>query len=118
MNASLLPRLSRARPSEWQLALSGRAGAAGFLFSGLVCEANRLLAKEEIADTPEGTMSSSVVERHRAEILALAMRHGARNVRVFGSLAQLAARTTFSRRPGEVGLESEDRSLYHPPPLV
>ena len=33
-------------------------------------------------------MSSALLTRYRAEILELAMRHGARNVRVFGSLAR------------------------------
>jgi hypothetical protein len=33
-------------------------------------------------------MSSSVLQRYRSEILDLALRHGARNVRVFGSLAR------------------------------
>jgi predicted nucleotidyltransferase len=33
-------------------------------------------------------MDSSFLKRYRAEILELAMRHGARNVRVFGSLAR------------------------------
>jgi uncharacterized protein len=33
-------------------------------------------------------MSSAVLEKYRAEILNLAMRHGARNVRVFGSFAR------------------------------
>jgi predicted nucleotidyltransferase len=33
-------------------------------------------------------MNSSVLEKHRAEILNLAMRHGVRNVRVFGSFAR------------------------------
>jgi predicted nucleotidyltransferase len=33
-------------------------------------------------------MSSTTLQRYRAEILDLAMRHGARNVRVFGSLAR------------------------------
>ncbi len=33
-------------------------------------------------------MSSSILQKYREEILDLAMRHGARNVRVFGSLAQ------------------------------
>lgn len=33
-------------------------------------------------------MSSSLVQRYRVEILALALRHGARDVRVFGSLAR------------------------------
>ncbi len=33
-------------------------------------------------------MSSSLVQRYRAGILDLAMRHGARDVRVFGSLAR------------------------------
>ena len=32
-------------------------------------------------------MSSSLLQRYRTEILDLAVRHGARNVRVFGSLA-------------------------------
>lgn len=33
-------------------------------------------------------MSNALLKRYRAEILELAMRHGARNVRVFGSLAR------------------------------
>jgi predicted nucleotidyltransferase len=33
-------------------------------------------------------MDSSFLKRYRVEILELAMRHGARNVRVFGSLAR------------------------------
>jgi uncharacterized protein len=33
-------------------------------------------------------MNSSVVQKYRAEILDLALRHGAGNVRVFGSLAR------------------------------
>jgi predicted nucleotidyltransferase len=33
-------------------------------------------------------MSSLVLQRYRAEILELALRHGARDVRVFGSLAR------------------------------
>jgi predicted nucleotidyltransferase len=33
-------------------------------------------------------MSSSILQKHRAEILDVAMRHGARDVRVFGSLAR------------------------------
>jgi predicted nucleotidyltransferase len=33
-------------------------------------------------------MSSTILHKYRAEILSLAMRHGARNVRVFGSLAR------------------------------
>jgi uncharacterized protein len=33
-------------------------------------------------------MSSATLEKHRTEILDLATRHGARNVRVFGSLAR------------------------------
>ena len=33
-------------------------------------------------------MSSSILQKYRKEILALAMRHGAGNVRVFGSLAR------------------------------
>jgi predicted nucleotidyltransferase len=33
-------------------------------------------------------MSNSLLKKHRAEILNLAKRHGARNVRVFGSLAR------------------------------
>lgn len=33
-------------------------------------------------------MSSAVLKKYRAEILNLAMRHGARNVRVFGSFAR------------------------------
>ncbi len=33
-------------------------------------------------------MSSSILQKYRAEILDLALRHGARNVRVFGSLAR------------------------------
>lgn len=33
-------------------------------------------------------MSSAVLEKYRAEILHLAMRHGARDVRVFGSFAR------------------------------
>jgi hypothetical protein len=33
-------------------------------------------------------MSSAVLEKYRAEILNLAMRHGARDVRVFGSFAR------------------------------
>jgi len=33
-------------------------------------------------------MSDSILKRYRAEILDVAMRHGARDVRVFGSLAQ------------------------------
>jgi len=33
-------------------------------------------------------MSSSLLQRYRTEILDLAVRHGARNVRVFGSLAR------------------------------
>jgi predicted nucleotidyltransferase len=61
-------------------------------------------------------MSSSVVQRYRAEILALAMRYGAKNVRVFSSLVRGEGRedsdldllVTLSAAP----------SLYHPPPLV
>jgi predicted nucleotidyltransferase len=34
---------------------------------------------------------NEVLRRHRAEILRLAARHGARNVRVFGSVARGAA---------------------------
>lgn len=33
-------------------------------------------------------MSSALIKRYRSEILDLAMRHGAGNVRVFGSLAR------------------------------
>src|SRR5436305_13832982 len=33
-------------------------------------------------------MSNSLLQKHRAEILDVALRHGARNVRVFGSLAR------------------------------
>lgn len=33
-------------------------------------------------------MSNTLLKRYRTEILELAMRHGARNVRVFGSLAR------------------------------
>jgi len=33
-------------------------------------------------------MSNSLLQKHRAEILDLALRHGASNVRVFGSLAR------------------------------
>jgi predicted nucleotidyltransferase len=33
-------------------------------------------------------MGSSILQEYRDEILALALRHGARNVRVFGSLAR------------------------------
>ena len=33
-------------------------------------------------------MSSSILQKHRTGILDLAMRHGARDVRVFGSLAR------------------------------
>ena len=33
-------------------------------------------------------MRSSLLERYRAEILDLALRHGAKDVRVFGSLAR------------------------------
>lgn len=33
-------------------------------------------------------MSNALLQRYRVEILALAMRHGASNVRVFGSLAR------------------------------
>jgi len=33
-------------------------------------------------------MSSSILQKYRTEILDLAMRHGARDVRVFGSLAR------------------------------
>jgi uncharacterized protein len=33
-------------------------------------------------------MSSAILQKYRAEILDLAMRHGAGNVRVFGSLAR------------------------------
>lgn len=33
-------------------------------------------------------MSSTILSKYRAEILALAKRHGAKNVRVFGSLAR------------------------------
>ncbi len=33
-------------------------------------------------------MSNSILQRYRAEILDLALTHGARNVRVFGSLAR------------------------------
>jgi len=33
-------------------------------------------------------MSSAILKRYRAEILELAMRHGARDVRVFGSLSR------------------------------
>jgi predicted nucleotidyltransferase len=33
-------------------------------------------------------MSSSLLQRYRTEILDLAVRHGARDVRVFGSLAR------------------------------
>jgi predicted nucleotidyltransferase len=33
-------------------------------------------------------MSAAILHRHRTEILALALRHGAGNVRVFGSLAR------------------------------
>ncbi|HSK75490.1 MAG TPA: nucleotidyltransferase family protein [Thermoanaerobaculia bacterium] len=33
-------------------------------------------------------MSRALLQKYRAEILDLAMRHGARNVRVFGSLAR------------------------------
>lgn len=33
-------------------------------------------------------MSSEILQKYRSEILALAMRHGAGNVRVFGSLAR------------------------------
>ena len=33
-------------------------------------------------------MSNSLLQKYRAEILDLARRHGARNVRVFGSLAR------------------------------
>jgi predicted nucleotidyltransferase len=33
-------------------------------------------------------MGSSILREYRAEILDLALRHGARNVRVFGSLAR------------------------------
>jgi len=33
-------------------------------------------------------MSASILQRYRTEILALALRHGAGNVRVFGSLAR------------------------------
>jgi uncharacterized protein len=33
-------------------------------------------------------MSSSLLQKYRSEILDLAMRHGAGNVRVFGSLAR------------------------------
>ena len=33
-------------------------------------------------------MRSLILQQYRAEILAMAMRHGARNVRVFGSLAR------------------------------
>jgi predicted nucleotidyltransferase len=36
----------------------------------------------------EDAAMSSLVQQYRAEILALAVRHGARNVRVFGSLAR------------------------------
>jgi predicted nucleotidyltransferase len=33
-------------------------------------------------------MSSSILQKYRAEILDLALSHGVRNVRVFGSLAR------------------------------
>lgn len=33
-------------------------------------------------------MSSLILQRYRAEILELALRHGAKDVRVFGSLAR------------------------------
>jgi len=33
-------------------------------------------------------MSSEILQKYRSEILDLAMHHGARNVRVFGSLAR------------------------------
>lgn len=33
-------------------------------------------------------MSNSILQKHRTEILDLAKRHGARDVRVFGSLAR------------------------------
>jgi len=33
-------------------------------------------------------MSSTILQKYRSDILTLAMRHGARNVRVFGSLAR------------------------------
>jgi hypothetical protein len=33
-------------------------------------------------------MSNAILQKYRAEILELAMRHGARDVRVFGSLAR------------------------------
>lgn len=38
------------------------------------------------------TLSDSPVRQHRRELLALARRHGARNVRVFGSVARGEAR--------------------------
>lgn len=37
-------------------------------------------------------MSSLILQRYRGEILDLALRHGARDVRVFGSLARGEAR--------------------------
>ena len=49
-------------------------------------------------------MRSSLLKKYRAEILQLALRHGAREVRVFGSLARGEGNETSDLDPGVQGI--------------
>lgn len=71
-------------------------------------------------------MGSPVLQRYRAEILSLAIRHGAKNVRVFGSLARGEGREgsdldlLFTLGEGRslldlVGLKQDLEDLIHRP---
>jgi uncharacterized protein len=71
-------------------------------------------------------MSSAILQKYRKEILDLAIRHGARNVRVFGSLARGEGRegsdlnllvTLGERRSllDLVGLKQDLEDLVHRP---
>ena len=72
-------------------ALQGTAAPAAKLTAPFVREkggaANRL-AKPAEWNRPNGSRMYSLIQSHRAEIRALASRHGFRNVRVFGSMAR------------------------------
>jgi uncharacterized protein len=111
MDASVLLRRARERAGLSQAALAAGAGTSQSAVARYETGAaqpslatlERLLAAcgdrlelRAVRTAGRAGVSGSVVRRHRRELLDLARRHGARNMRVFGSTAR-----------GEAGPESD-----------
>jgi hypothetical protein len=98
------------RPTSWRLTMkrdakeTSAALVAGALLGGTIAHDYPVFARDRRAAMMR-TMALESLRRYHREILAMAARHGARNVRVFGSIA----RAMIIRRATSISLSISNR---------